>query len=114
MKKTIYRTALFNGSDTLCEKLVVMASKSNGGDFIPLTDLKTVADAMRIEFPIILGGCSVEIIGEKILHVDKPMGEQYETVCRIEQVEILELEETVDDIPGGIFETTDGHGALAE
>lgn len=114
MKKTIYRTALFSGSDTLCEKLVVMASKSNGGDFIPLTDLKTVADAMRIEFPIILGGCSVEIIGERILHVDRKIGEQYETVCRIEQVEILELEETVDDIPEGVFTATNGYGALAD
>jgi len=44
----------------------------------------------------------------------KKIGDRYEKVCSIEQVEILELEETVDDIPEGVFTATNGHGALAE
>ena len=114
MEKTIYRTALFSGSDTLCEKLVVMASKSNGGDFIALSDLKTVADGNRLEYPSLFGANKVEIIGETLLHVDKKIGDEYKKVCSIEQVEIFELEEPVDDIPEGVFTATNGHGALAE
>jgi len=114
MKKTIYRTALFNGHNEPCEKLVLLAAKSNGGAAISLNDLKTVVDANRIQWPTLYGDLTAEIIGERILHVDRKMGEQYETVCRIEQVEILELEEPVDDIPEDVFTATNGHGALAE
>jgi len=114
MKKTIYRTALLNGHDTICEKLVLMAAKSNGGCFIPLSDLKTVADGYRLEYPTLFGSNTIEIIGETVLHIDKKVGDNYETVCRIEQVEILELKEPVDDIPEELFTQSIGHGALAE
>jgi len=114
MKKTIYRTALFNGHNEPCEKVVLLAAKSNGGAVIGLNDLKTVVDAMKIEYPLLFTDLTVELIGDNLLHIDRKIGDEYETVCSIERVEILELEQPIDDIPEGVFETTDGHGALAD
>jgi len=114
MKKTIYRTALFNGFNEPCEKVVLLAAKSNGGAIISLNDLKTVVDAMKIEYPLLCVDLKAELIGDNLLHIDRKIGEQYEKVCSIERVEILELEETVDDIPEDLYTAAKGFGALAE
>jgi len=114
MKKTIYRTSIFKGANDLCEKIVVMASKSNGGKFVALTDLKTVVDGNRIQWPTLYGDCTAEITGEDTLHIDRKIGDDFETVCKIEMIEVLELPQTVDDIPEELFTQSIGHGALAE
>lgn len=111
MKKTIFRVTLFEGSDDLCEKLVAMAAKANGGAKITLKDLKTVSDGNTIQYPILYGNRQAEIIGENILHIDRKIGEDYKTVCVIEQVDVVDLKNPLesalswdDEIPEGMFQ----------
>jgi len=81
---------------------VAMAAKSNGGAAISLNDLKTVVDGNRIQYPTLYGDITAEIIGENTLHIDMKIGEEYQTVCSIEKIEVLELQPE-NDIPEDFY-----------
>jgi len=108
MKKTTYfRIELCEDSNSLCQSLVILAAKSNGGENnVTLRQLKTVADSETILYPTANRDTTVELIGDTLLHIDRKIGDEYKTVCRIEEVEILELTETLDDIPKELFSQT--------
>lgn len=94
MKKTIFRVTLFSHADDLCEKLVAMAAKANGGAKISLKDIKTVSDGNSIQYPSLYGERTAEIIGGNMLHIDRKIGTEYHTVCAIQEVEVFEMPET--------------------
>jgi hypothetical protein len=105
MKKTNYfRIELCEGKTSLCDSLVSLAAMANGGGReISLTQLKMVAESETILYPNANMGTTVELIGDTILHIDRKMGDEYKTVCRIEEIEILGKVvefETEDDLEG--------------
>lgn len=87
-----FRITLLPNADSLCEKLAVLAAKSNGGQPVTLTQLKTVIDSYAIEYPTLYGDTVAELIGENLLHIDRKIGESWHTVAVIEEVEIMEPE----------------------
>lgn len=94
----MYRVFLYEGANGICEKLALLAAKSNGLEIpTPLSMLKTVAEADKFMYPTISEGVAIEVIGETILHIDKKIGDAYKTVLSIEQVEVLELPKVEDD-----------------
>ena len=107
MKKTTYfRIELSEDATSLCDSIVMLAAKANGGRSISLKDLETVAKGEAIRFPSINEGATVELIGDTLLHIDKKVKDKYQTVCRIQEVEILEISETENDIPEELFQQT--------
>jgi len=92
MKKTLFKTTLIKGSDDLCRKLVTLAAESNGGTPITLAQLKTVAEGNKIQYPTLYGDMSAELVGDNTLHIDRKLGDEYQTVCIIEEVEVFDLE----------------------
>lgn len=79
-------------STGLADTLAVMAAKANGNDkSFTLANLKTVADGQILLYPSLNENTACELIGENILHLDRKVGDNYETVLRIEQVEIMEV-----------------------
>lgn len=98
---------MFNGSNGLCDTLVLMAAKSNGkGDGkLTLEQLQMVGESNILQFPALYDDVSLEIIGGRILHIDRKIGDEYKTVCVIEEVEILEMEPVNEE---------NGYGAMAE
>lgn len=105
MKKTNYfRIELLDGANTLCQSIVVMAAKSNGGEKnYTLAQMKTVADGETLLYPSLNDDITCELIGDTILHIDRKIGNEYKTVCRIEEIEILGKVvefETEDDLEG--------------
>lgn len=95
-----FRTTLFEGSNSLCEKLVTMAAKANGGADIKLSHLYIVGEGNRLEYPSLNSDISIELIGDTLLHVDAKVKGEFKTVCIIEEIEITELKQTVDDLEG--------------
>ena len=102
-----YRISLHKGSNQLAEQLALLAAKSNGGEYISLTELKSIVEAEKRLYPASNEGVQCEIIGESILHLDKPVsGEELPcTVLVIEEVEVMELEEQNE---------FNGYGAMAD
>lgn len=93
MKNEHYRIKLFKGSDTICDNIVCLAAKSNGGEKISLYQLKTIIDGQRLLYPSLYSDTTAEIIGDTLLHIDKKISDIYETVCSIELIEHWELTE---------------------
>lgn len=121
MKKTNYfRIQLFERSTNLCDSLVILAAKTNGGARdVSLKQLKTVAEGQILQYPALNEDTTAELIGDNLLHIDTKIGDTYKTVCVIEKVEIMELGKVVemdnpDDIPGELFTQSNGHGGLAD
>jgi len=90
--KTMYRIYLMPHSTSLAEKMAIMAAQSNG-EVKPYTlkQIKMVADGNILEYEALNRDTTCELIGENVLHLDRKVGEQYETVLRIEKVEILDV-----------------------
>ena len=109
MKRNYFRIELSDDATALCNVLVSLAAKSNGGEVkYTLEQMKTVADGNLIEYPNANKDTTCEIIGDTILHIDRKIGDNYKTVCRIEQVEIVETAKVVDfesedDIPENLY-----------
>lgn len=102
-----YRISLHKGANQLAQELAVLAAKSNGGEHISLAELKSVVDAEKRLYPASNEGVQCEIIGESLLHLDKPVsGEELPcTVLVIEEVDVMELEEQIE---------FNGYGAMAD
>ena len=102
-----YRISLHKGSNQLAEQLALLAAKSNGGEYISLTELKGIVEGQKRLYPLSNEGVQCEIIGESVLHLDKPVsGEELPcTVLVIEEVELMELEEQIE---------FNGYGAMAD
>lgn len=107
--KTYFKIQLFAGATNLCDTLVLLAAKRNGGARnISLNDLKTVADGQILQYPVLNKDTTAELIGDNLLHIDTKVSSEYKTVCIIEEVEVFDLK-TEDDIPSNMFT-----GAMAE
>ena len=91
--KTMYRITLFpQFSNGLAETLAVLAAKSNGSEKgYTLEDLKNVAEGQKILYPTTNENTTCELLCGNRLHLDRKVGEQYETILILEQVDILEL-----------------------
>jgi hypothetical protein len=91
--KTMYRITLFpQFSNGLAETLAVLAAKSNGSEKgYTLEDLKNVAEGQKILYPSLNENTTCELVGNNRLHLDRKIGEQYETALILEQVDILEI-----------------------
>ena len=102
-----YRISLFKGNNQLSQQLAVLAAKSNGGEYISLPELNGIVEAEKRLYPASNEGVQCEIIGESLLHLDKPVsGEELPcTVLVIEEVEVMELEEQIE---------FNGYGAMAD
>ena len=94
MKATkMYRVTLFENSNSLAETLAVLAAKSNGCEKkYSLQDLNDVAKGQIILYPSMNENTTCELIGSHILHLDKKVKDKYETVLKLEEVEIMELD----------------------
>lgn len=104
--KKYFKIQLLDGAGnvSLCKDIVLLAAQSNGGDKPKtLQQLKTVAEGQQMLYPVI-NECTVELIGDCLLHIDTKIRGEYKTVCVIEECELYELE-----IP-----EHNGIGALAE
>ena len=105
-----YRIKLFSGADSLAQQLAIIAAKANGGQWVTLNDLKMDVDVEKIKYPSLYGGYTGEIIGDKILHLDTPGRDAYQTVMAIEEIELLEVDVMVE-IEN---EESEGLGGLAD
>ena len=93
MKRTMYRITLVpEFSNLLAETLAVLAAKSNGSEKgYTLEDLKNVAEGQKILYPTTNENTTCELLCGNRLHLDRKVGEQYETALILEQVDILEI-----------------------
>lgn len=92
MLKKQFRISLSEGANRLCETLATMAAYGNGGRPVTIENLKLVADANLIEYPTINEGCTVEPIGQNLLHIDRKIGAEYKNILKIELIEVMEPE----------------------
>lgn len=91
MKKKHFRIYLFDGANSLCDKIAGYAARFNGGaKMFDLPTLETVAKANLIEYPSTNDGVSVHLIGRS-LTIDRKQGEDTVCIACIEEVEIFEL-----------------------
>ena len=89
-----YRLKLFPGANIAADKAILAAATSNGGNGgLSLKNIKAIGEAENCP------DTSFEIIGETKMHIDTKIGNGWETVAIIEQVQIMEIQETVDDLP---------------
>jgi len=88
----MYRISLLPNSNSLAENLAVIAARVNGGqNAYSLEQMKTIADGNVLQYPALYENHTCEIIGDHILHLDRKVGDNYETVLILEQVDILEV-----------------------
>lgn len=90
---TTYRITIFDKYClSLAETLAILAAKSNGNENkYSLQDLKNVAEGQKILYPSINENTTCELIGNNILHLDRKIGEDWQTTLIIEQVELFNL-----------------------
>lgn len=90
--KKYYRITIYKNHD-LCDVLVPLAAKSNGGQYLTLPEIIAVAKSRKMTYPSLCGEFTAELIGDSLLHIDAKTGaDTYETVMSIEEVEVFELE----------------------
>ena len=84
--KRMYRVELMI-STGIAQEIALLACRSNGGKYISLTDMESIAKVEVIKFPFLNQDISVNRIGENHLTIDKGT----ENLLAITEVEILEL-----------------------
>lgn len=92
-----YRITLFEGADSLCKEIAILAAKSNGGAYLPIEKLQAVVEAEKLLYPTMNGGKQAEVIEENLLHIDMNVGGKIETVLSIEEIEVIEVNRLEDD-----------------
>jgi len=91
--RKIYRISLTENASQLAETLAILAAKSNGSEKkYSLEDLETVAKGETILYPSLNKNTTCELIGSHLLHLDRKVGESYQTVLILESVEVLDLD----------------------
>jgi hypothetical protein len=101
MKKTTYRVTMYPNANVLCNTLAILAVKSNGLEKpTELRKILSVAESEILQYPSTNGNITPELIGENTLHIDRKIGDKYETVLIIEQVEIFELADNENVVLG--------------
>lgn len=110
MEKLMYRITMTENANSACNDLAIAAAKSNGSKQIfTLEQLQTIYLNEQLKYPTICADSTAELIGDNLLHIDRKVGDDYETVLIIEQVEIMELA-TLENVVA----QRNGYGALAE
>lgn len=97
MTKKIYRITLFENANGVCEHLAGMAARANGGSNYDLKQMKETGEMLAKEFPQMYPDMTFELIGDNLLHVDMRIGNNYYTVCSIQQVEVWEPETILEE-----------------
>lgn len=101
----MYRISLVNDFTYLTQSLVLMAARSNGGDYKSIAELKAVADTLILSAPDYIA----EQIGDNILHIDCKKGEKYIHVLALTEIEVMDLLDadapTINRYATGIIET---------
>ena len=84
--KKLYRIELFE-SNAILQELVIMACLSNGGKYLSLTDLESIAKGNYVRYSAMGEGITISLIGNTLL-IDKG------TVCqlKLEEIEVLEMD----------------------
>lgn len=89
--KTRFNVELLEHSTSLCNELVVLAAKANGGQKISLNEIYIVASGQKIQYPVSNDDIQITLVSDSLLHVDRKIKDDWVTVCRIEMVEIARL-----------------------
>ena len=67
--KTVYRVELHPKSNSICDKVAILACQFNGEcNTYSLKDLATIVNAEALQFPALTNYAVCEIIGEHTLH----------------------------------------------
>ncbi len=88
-KKQLYRIELYS-TDGLAKDISVLAALSNGGKYIPLTDMEMIVKSDVLRYPSLYNGISVTI-SENTLLIDKTVGDKTENLLCITEVEVYDL-----------------------
>jgi hypothetical protein len=86
--KKYFKITLFEGANSLCDKLAAMAARANGGHDLTLKQIYTVAEGNRLEYPALNKDISVTLVNNSLIHIDglRPNGD-YEPILIIEEIE---------------------------
>lgn len=88
----MYRITLFPDANTLCIELAVEAAFSNGRkEPFTIGYLKDIFERDCLKYPTTNSDMTFEVIGNNRVHVDRKVGDRYETVLILEQVELLDI-----------------------
>lgn len=89
--KLMYRIFIYPNCSSVWDKLAILAAKHNGGCLqYSVTELAAIGKGLRSEYPELTKDTTIEPVGDNLLHIDTKVGETYQTVMRLELVEILE------------------------
>jgi len=90
----MYRISLLPNHNLLCQELVIACARSNGlpeNKQVSIEELKGIFYIGCQQYPVANADMTFEVIGETLIHVDRKVGDNYETVLILEQVDILEV-----------------------
>lgn len=108
----MYRITMSEKANFICKDVVLAAAISNGATTpdkrINLEGLKGIYQNKSFDYQSTAANTTAELIGDNLLHIDQKVGDTYETVCIIEQVEIVELANLEN-----VVSQRNGYGALA-
>jgi len=95
MKKLQFRIRLFEGANKLAEMVALEAARYNGQDKEMTTQLLwAFAMTLKELAPEYPADTSIELLSDSTMHIDVKIGEHYETVLIVEQIEVHELSTT--------------------
>jgi hypothetical protein len=90
-KQLFYRIYIYPKCPSMFEKIAVIAAKHNGEQTrYTIPELAAIAKGICSEYPSTTENTTIEQIGDNLLHIDTKVGETYQTVMRLELVELLE------------------------
>jgi len=89
----MYRIELRSDNSNLCQQLVLLAAKSNGGEYKSIHELVSVAEVLQMAAPEYV----IEPIGNNILHIDKKEGKETVHILSLTEVEMLVMDDQKED-----------------
>jgi hypothetical protein len=91
--KKMYRITLNPGiSNSVVDSLVLMAARSNWGDYISLNVLEMVFEAQKRLYPATLKDYKATVVGDTLLIDRANTKGEYENALIIEGIEVFDLE----------------------